>query len=83
MYLTLPHQKGGFLFNAYDLQVNPLEVDKIKSQEVVNYCKSRFQVALQVMMGRSKQDQEWMSEILFHGMVFFIMICELQLKYDT
>ena len=60
------------LFNAYDLQVNPLDEDKIKSQEVINYCEARFQVALQVMMGRSEQDQEWMSDILFHEMVFFI-----------
>jgi len=60
------------LFNAYDLQVNPLDEDKIKSQEVINYCEARFRVALQVMMGRSEQDQEWMSDILFHEMVFFI-----------
>ena len=45
------------LFNAYDLQVNPLEEDKIRSQEVVNYCEARFRVALQAMMRRSEQDQ--------------------------
>jgi len=60
------------LFNAYDLQVNPLDEDKIKSQEVINYCEARFRVALQVMMGRSEQDQAWMYDILFHEMVFFI-----------
>ncbi len=58
------------LFNAYDLQINPLDEDKIKSQEVVNYCEARFRVALQAMMGRSVKDQKWMYRILFQEMVF-------------
>jgi hypothetical protein len=58
------------LFNAYDLQVNPLEEDKIRSQEVVNYCEARFRVALQAMMKRSEQDQSWMFSILYREMVF-------------
>jgi len=57
------------LFNAYDLQVNPLEEDKIRSQEVVNYCEARFRVALQAMMKRSQQDQSWMFTILYQEMV--------------
>ena len=60
------------LFNAYDLQVNPYDEDKIRSQEVVNYCEARFQVALQTMMKRSEQDQKWMYRALFQEMVFII-----------
>lgn len=58
------------LFNAYDLQVNPLEEDRNRSQEVVNYCEARFRVALQAMMKRSEQDQRWMFKILYREMVF-------------
>jgi hypothetical protein len=58
------------LFNAYDLQVNPLQEDKIGAQEVVNYCEARFRVALQAMMARSEKDQRWMNKILFREMVF-------------
>jgi hypothetical protein len=57
------------LFNVYDLQVNPLNEDKIRSQEVVNYCEARFRVALQAMMKRSEQDQEWMFKILYRELV--------------
>jgi hypothetical protein len=57
------------LFNAYDLQVNPLDKDKIRSQEVVNYCEARFRVVLQAMMARSEKDQKWMYTILFREMV--------------
>jgi hypothetical protein len=60
------------LFNAYDLQHNPLDEDKISSQSVVNYCEARFRVALQAMMRRSEKDQKWMYRILFQEMVFFI-----------
>jgi hypothetical protein len=57
------------LFKAYDLQINPLDEDKIKSQEVVNYCEARFRVTLQEMMRRSEDDQKWMSVILYREMV--------------
>ena len=60
------------LFDAYDLQVNLLEEDKIGSQEVVNYCEARFRVALQAMMRRSDNDQKWMYKILYKEMVFVI-----------
>lgn len=60
------------LFNAYDLQVNPLDEDKISSQQLVNYCEARFRVALQAMMQRSEKDQKWMYQILFQEMVFLI-----------
>jgi hypothetical protein len=60
------------LFNAYDLQVNPLDEDKIKSQQVVNYCEARFRVALQAMMGRSEKDQQWMYRNLYREMVSLI-----------
>ena len=58
------------LFNAYDLQLNPLDEDKIRSQEVVNYCEARFRVALQEMMRRSEQDQKWMFKFLHREMVW-------------
>jgi hypothetical protein len=58
------------LFNAYDLQDNPLEEDKIGSQEVVNYCEARFRVALQTIMRSSEKDQRWMFKILYQEMVF-------------
>jgi hypothetical protein len=44
---TMMHIPITNLFNAYDLQVNPLTKDKIRSQDVVNYCEARFRVALQ------------------------------------
>ena len=61
------------LFDAYDLQGNPLDEDKIRSQEVVNYCEARFRVALQAMMRRSEQDQQWMCKVLFREMVGFLL----------
>ena len=70
------------LFNAYDLQVNPLEEDKIRSQEVVNYCEARFRVALQAMIGRSDKDQKWMYKILYQEMVFVINYTHLH-DYHT
>ena len=68
--LIMTHIPLTNLFNAYDLQLNPLDEDKIRSQEVVNYCEVRFQVALQEMMKRSEQDQKWMFETLYQEMVF-------------
>ena len=59
------------LFNAYDLQVNALDEDKISSQDVVNYCEARFRVALQEMMRRSERDQKWMYKFLIKEMVLF------------
>ena len=66
------------LFNAYDLQVNPLDEDQMRLQEVVNYCEGRFRVALQAMMRRSEKDQIWMYRLLYMEMVSHIpsMICE-------
>ena len=57
------------LFNAYDLQINPYEEDKINSQEVVNYCEARFRVALQQIMKRSDADQEWMLKVFYRELV--------------
>ena len=37
------------LFNAYDLQADLYEADKINYQEVVDYCKAQFRVVLQAM----------------------------------
>jgi hypothetical protein len=71
------------LFNAYDLQVNPHDPDKIGSQEVVNYCEARFRVALQAMMGRSDKDQKWMYKILYQEMVFSITLSWLCLLLIT
>ena len=67
------------LFNAYDLQVNPFDQDKIQSQEVVNYCEARFRVALQAMMKRSDEDQIWMYRALFQEMVLFTAYVHFQL----
>ena len=67
--LIMTHIPLTNLFNAYDLQLNPLDEDKIRSQEVVNYCEVRFRVALQEMMRRSEHDQKWMFEILYREMV--------------
>jgi hypothetical protein len=61
------------LFNAYDLQVDPLEEDKFQCQDVVSYFEARFRVALQAIMKRSEHDQEWMYELLFQELVFFIL----------
>ena len=58
------------LFNAYDLQLNPFEKDKIHSQEVVNYFEDRFRVALQALMERCEDDQQWMYKVLFRELVF-------------
>lgn len=60
------------LFNAYDLQVNPIDEDKIRSQDVVNYCEARFRVVLKAMMKRSDKDQKWMYSILYREMVLLI-----------
>jgi hypothetical protein len=57
------------LFNAYDLQVNPLEEDRIRSQEVVYYFEGRFRVALQAIMRKSEQEQIWMFKVLYTEMV--------------
>jgi hypothetical protein len=60
------------LFNVYDLQVNPIDEDKIRSQDVINYCEARFRVALQAMMKRSDKDQKWMYNILYREVVLVI-----------
>lgn len=70
--LTMPRIPITDLFNAYYLQVNPLEEDKIRSQEVVNYCEAWFWIALQAMMVRSDEDQMWMYRTLYREMVFMI-----------
>lgn len=58
------------LFDAYDLQVNPYDEDKIRAQQVVHYFEARFRVALQEIMRRSDDDQEWMYRFLFRELVF-------------
>ena len=57
------------LFNAYDLQINPFDEEKIGLQDVVNYCEARFRVALQAMMKRSEKDQKHMYKLLWGEMV--------------
>jgi hypothetical protein len=61
------------LFNAYDLQADPLEEDKFQCQDVVSYFEARFRVTLQAIMKQSEHDQEWMYELLFQELVFFIL----------
>ena len=53
------------LFNAYDLQSDPYEADKINCQEVVDYCEARFRVALQAMVDVIEEDKIWMTKTLF------------------
>lgn len=60
------------LFNAYDLQTNPYEADKINCQEVVDYCETRFRVALQAMLNSTKEDNVWMTKALFRELVRMI-----------
>lgn len=57
------------LFNAYDLQADPYEADKINCQEVVDYCEARFRVALQSMMNAIDEDLGWMTMTLFRELV--------------
>jgi len=57
------------LFNMYDLQEDPYEEDKINCQEVIDYCETRFRVALQAMLKASDEDQIWMTKILFRELV--------------
>jgi len=59
------------LFNPYDLLVDPYEDDKINCQEVVDYCEARFRVALQALFSSTKEDQSWMTRILFRELVRF------------
>ena len=69
---TMLHVPITNLFNAYDLQPNPYEKDRISSQEVVNYCEARFRVALQEIMKRSDADQEWMLKVLYQELVLLL-----------
>jgi len=57
------------LFHVYDLQINPYDEDKISSQDVVNYCETRFRVTLQAMMKRSEKDQKCIYKVLSWEMV--------------
>ena len=57
------------LFNAYDLQADPYETDKINCQEVVDYCEARFRVVLQAMIDVIEEDKIWMSKVLFRELV--------------
>ena len=62
------------LFNAYNLQADPYEADKINCQEVVDYCKAQFHVALQAMLAVANDDKIWMTKTLFCELVMFIGI---------
>ena len=57
------------LFNAYNLQINPFDEEKIGLQDVVNYCEARFQVVLQAMLKRSQKNQKNMYKLLWEEMV--------------
>ena len=60
------------LFNAYDLQPDPYQPNKIDVQEVVYYCEARFHAALQALLFATEEDQEWMLKILFRELVFVV-----------
>jgi hypothetical protein len=57
------------LFNAYDLQIDPYEADKINCQEVVDYCETRFRAALQAMNTVINEHLGWMTVALFRELV--------------
>jgi hypothetical protein len=57
------------VFNAYDLQEDPYEQDKIDFQEVVNYCEDRFHAALSAIIKESDENQKWMMKVLFRELV--------------
>jgi hypothetical protein len=57
------------LFNAYDLQAESDEADRINCREVVDYCEARFRVALQRMMNAIEVDVIWMTMTLFRELV--------------
>lgn len=66
---TMSHKNITYLCNAYDLQADPYEDDKINCQEVVNYCEARFRVALQSMIHAIDADLAWMTMTLFRELV--------------
>lgn len=65
----MSHNKITNLLNAYDLQADPYEADKINCQEVVDYCEARFRVALQRMTNATDEDNTWMTFVLFRELV--------------
>jgi hypothetical protein len=65
----MSHNNITHLFNAYDLQAESDEADRINCQEVVDYCEARFRVALQHMMQAIDQDLIWMTMTLFRELV--------------
>jgi len=65
----MSHNQITDLFNAYDLQADPYEADKINCQEVVNYCEARFRVALQGMINATEEDLIWMTMTLFRELL--------------
>ena len=69
------------LFNAYDLQINPGDSDKIRSQEVVAYFEARFRVILQTLPKRCEEDQKWMYKVLFHELVLFVKLVTVLLSH--
>jgi len=65
----MSHNNITELFNAYDLQAESDEADRINSQEVVDYCEARFRVALQRMVDAIDEDLIWMTMTLFRELV--------------
>jgi hypothetical protein len=57
------------LFNAYDLQADQYQADKINFQEVVDYCEARFRAALQAMTTITDECLHWMTVALFRELV--------------
>ena len=70
LVLVQSHSNITHLFNAYDLQAESDEADKINCQEVVDYCEARFRVALRQMMKASDEDLIWMTLTLFRELVW-------------
>lgn len=60
------------LLNTFHLDSDPNEDDKINSQEVVDYCETRFRVILQSIMASTPDHQTWMMKILFKELVLLI-----------
>jgi hypothetical protein len=59
------------LFNAYDLQADPYEADKINCQEVVDYCKasawkSSLETAKRPTLDRTGLEKDQTAVLVFH-----------------
>ena len=57
------------LLNIIHLNADPDKDDKTNSQEIVDYCETRFRVILQRIQEVTIENQSWMVKILFKELV--------------